>query len=73
MLRVNRGSRGYFLIGRRCIILVLVVDALADALPEFHDVFDLVPDFLHDALVGLVLLIDFVHCASLTHVFIGLY
>ena len=50
----------------------LEVQALAHSLPEFHDVLDLIPHLLHDALVRLVLLVDLVHCTPLAHVLVRL-
>ena len=51
----------------------LDVEALAHTLSQFHDVFDLIPDFLHDLLVGLMLLIDLIDRALLAQVLVALY
>ena len=42
-------------------------------LSQLHDVFDLIPDFLHDLLVGLMLLIDLIDRALLAQVLVALY
>ena len=49
------------------------MEALAHTLSQLHDVFDLIPDFLHDLLVGLMLLIDLIDRALLTQVLVALY
>ena len=51
----------------------LEVEALANSLSQLHDIFDLIPDFLHDLLVGLMLLIDLINSALLAEVLVALY
>ena len=41
------------------------MQALTDSLSQLHDVFDLIPDFLHNLLVALMLLVDLVNGAFL--------
>ena len=49
------------------------MEALAHTLSQLHYVFDLIPDFLHDLLVRLMLLIDFIDRALLAQVLVALY
>ena len=51
----------------------LDVEALTHTLSQLHDVFDLIPDFLHDLLVGLMLLVDLIDRALLAQVLVALY
>ena len=48
-------------------------ERLRDTLAKLHDVFDLDPDLFHDLIIGFVLLVDFVDCATLAQALLGVH